>query len=223
MKKTIALTVIAASLVGSSAFAQGYFNFTSGKSQVYDGSGAAAVLASTVDVALFWGPASTTPAVDALATQSLKLGNNTTSQNTVGYTAPTAWADILSGTFTMGVNAATSGNVIALSSATGALAYNSSASFGILNTVAGTSYTLYEVSWLAADGATPTAAAAAGSPVGWSAPIQYTAVSSIGTPQNTSGLFASFGTFVPVPAPEPATLALAGLGGASLLLFRRKK
>jgi len=222
MKKIIALTVIAASLAGSSAFAQGYFNFTSGKSQVYDGSGAAAVLASTIDVALLWAPAATTPAVDALATSSLKLGNNTTSQNTVGYSATQAWTAIMSGQFTPAVNAATSGSVVALTSATGAIAYNGSASFGITGTSAGTTYTLYEVSYLASFG-TLAAAAAANSAVGWSAPIQYTAVSSIGTPQNTSGLFPSFGTFVPVPAPEPATLALAGLSGASLLLFRRRK
>jgi hypothetical protein len=37
------------------------------------------------------------------------------------------------------------------------------------------------------------------------------------------GAFASFGTFSPVVVPEPTTLALAGLSGASLLLFRRKK
>jgi hypothetical protein len=30
-------------------------------------------------------------------------------------------------------------------------------------------------------------------------------------------------TAVPAPTPEPSTLALAGLGGLSLLLFRRRK
>jgi hypothetical protein len=225
MKKLIALTAIAASLAGSSAFGQGYFQFTSGKSQVYDGSGTAAALDTAIDVAFYWGAAATTPAVDALATQSSKTGNNSTTAIQAGYTAATAWTAILNdANFTLAVNSGTSAAVVTPTSSTGAISYSGGGSFGVTGTSPGTTYTIYEVSWLAADGATPAAAAADGSPIGWSAPLQYGAVISIGTPQSMAGgAFASFGTFSPVVVPEPTTLALAGLSGASLLLFRRKK
>jgi len=225
MKKLIALSMVAVSLAASSAFGQGYFLFTSSKSQAYDGTGATAVLGSTINVALLWGAASTTPAVDALATQSLKLGNNTTTAASAGYTAAQAWAAITGdGAFQVAINQATGNAVTALTSTTGAIAYNANGSFGITGTSPGSTYTLYEVSFSSAY-STLAAAAAAGAALGWSGPAQYTAVSSIGTPATTAGLFPSFGTFLPVaaPTPEPGTMALAAIGGASLLLFRRKK
>jgi hypothetical protein len=47
------------------------------------------------------------------------------------------------------------------------------------------------------------------------------ASSSVGVPNLNNGLY--HGSFTIAPVPEPSTLALAGLGGAALLLFRRKK
>jgi hypothetical protein len=44
-----------------------------------------------------------------------------------------------------------------------------------------------------------------------------------GTPANLTGWDGLGVNLVLAPVPEPATLALAGLGGLSLLLFRRKK
>jgi hypothetical protein len=45
---------------------------------------------------------------------------------------------------------------------------------------------------------------------------------SISLPATTTGSAGSVGGFAALPVPEPTTLALAGLGGLSLLLMRRK-
>jgi len=220
MKRIIALSLIAASLAATSAFGQGYFQFTSGKSQAYDGftTPGASAPSANVNVALMWAAAGTTPTVDSLLTSTPTSGNSATVES---YTAAQAWADINNGQFTLAVNSATSANVIAKTAANGSFSYNGGVSFGVNGTSPGT-YTIYEVSWNAAY-ADPTTAAAAGSAVGWSAPIQYTAVNATGFVNPTLGQFPGYGTFVPAATPEPGTMALAGLGGLSMLAFRRRK
>ena len=212
-------------MAGTSAFGQGFFQFTSGKSQAYDGFTTTAVsaLGATINVSFLWAAASTTPNIDTLiSNQSLKNGTN--NQPGLNYTAATAWSTILNGQFTFATNYATAALVVAPTSSTGVINYNGGLGFGVSNTVAGTAYTIYEVAWSSAY-ATPWLASAANAAVGWSAPIQYTSVTSIGTPNTMVGLMPSYGVFAPavVVAPEPSTMALAALGGASLLLFRRRK
>ena len=221
MKKIIALSLVAVSLAATSSFGQGYFLFTSGKSQAYDGfTGGTAVLGTTVNTSFLWAPASTTPGVASLLSTTPKTGVSGVTQES--YTVAQAWTAILGGTFTLAVNSATGNPVVAPTSSTGVIGYNTSGSFGVTGTTVGTTYTVFEISWPATY-ATPAAAQTAGAAVGWSTPLQYTTVSSIGQPQSMVGSFASFGTFVPAPVPEPATMALAAIGGASLLLFRRRK
>ena len=221
MKKIIALSLVAVSLAATSSFGQGYFLFTSGKSQVYDGFTTAGVsaLAATVNTSFLWGNAATTPTVDALLTTTPKTGSSTTQES---YTVATAWSDILNGQFTLAVNSSSSATVVQTTAANGGIQYNSGLGFGVTGTSPGATYTVYMISWPSAY-ATPAAAQTAGSAVGWSTPFQYTAVTSIGTPNPMASQAASFGTFVPAPIPEPATMALAAIGGASLLLFRRRK
>jgi hypothetical protein len=57
---------------------------------------------------------------------------------------------------------------------------------------------------------------------GHSAPFTLTMMSGIAVPP-TANAGPAFTTFSTSPVPEPGTLALVGLGGLSLLLFRRKK
>jgi len=56
---------------------------------------------------------------------------------------------------------------------------------------------------------------------GHSAPFTLTMDGALTLPP-TANVGPAFSTFAPVQVPEPATLALAGLGGLSLLLMRRK-
>ncbi len=221
MKKIIALSLVAVSLAATSSFGQGYFLFTSSKSQAYDGFTTAGVsaLAATVNVSFMWAAASTTPHVASLLTSTPKTGNSTTQES---YSVATAWSTILDGQFTLAVNSGTGNPVVALTSSTGVINYNTGASFGVTSTSVSSTYTIYEISWPSTY-ATPAAAQTAGAAVGWSTPFQYTTVGSLGTPNLMVGAAASFGTFVPAPVPEPATMALAAIGGASLLLFRRRK
>ena len=221
MKKIIALSLVAVSLAATSSFGQGYFALTSGKSQAYDGFTTAGVsaLAATVNVTFLWAPASTVPHVASLLATTPKTGSSTTQEP---YSVATAWSTILDGQFTLANNVASGTNLTVTTASTGAVVYNGGFSFGVTGTTSGTTYTIYEVSWPATY-ATPAAAQSASAAVGWSNPIQYTTVNNIGTAQSTLGAFASFGTFVPAPIPEPATMALAAIGGASLLLFRRRK
>lgn len=67
--------------------------------------------------------------------------------------------------------------------------------------------------------ATYNASAVAGNNVGWSGFWNQNATASPTPAPATIGL----GSFTVQAVPEPGTLALAGLGAASLLLFRRKK
>jgi len=219
--------MVAVSLAATSAFGQGYVQFTTGKSQAYDGftTAGASALSTKVDVALFWAPSGTTPAVASLLTSTPTTGNSTTVEP---YTAAQAWTAILNGQFTLGQNGS-SGNssVIATTAANGGLSYFGGSGFNLVGTASSTAYSIYFVSWDSTY-ATPAAAAAAnggaGAAVGWSQAFTYTTVNNLGQPSAMSSLTPGFGTFIPfAPTPEPATLALAGLGGASLLLFRRKK
>ena len=222
MKKIIALTLLAGTLAGTSAFGQGFFVLASAKSQAWDGFTTPGVsgVGATVNTAFLWAPASTTPAVDTLSSlaNTPTPGNSTTAE--ASYTTQTAWTAILNGQFTLAVNSATSATIIQLTAANGSITYNGGISFGVTGTTVGTTYTIYEIGWSSAF-ATPAAAAAAGGAVGWSTPFQDTAVASNGTA--TAFTASKFGVFSPVVVPEPTTLALAGLSGASLLLFRRKK
>jgi len=227
MKKLIAIGLVVASFAAtSSSFAQGYFDFVTSKSQAYDGTGATAVLNSTIDVTFLWAPANTTLS-GILSAASSKTGNNTTTAAQAGYTAATAWTAILASGFTPAVN--TNGNTAAvqLTVANGGASYNGGASFGVSGTAGTTPSTVYSVfmvGWNASSGDTTLAAAAAhGDAVGWGTVFQYSAGANGGASVGNFTGQTGFGVFSPVVVPEPTTLALAGLSGASLLLFRRRK
>jgi hypothetical protein len=226
MKKLIKISALSVLLAGTSAFAQGYLIWQSPKSTVYDGFTQAGVsqlntAVGVEDVALFWAASGNTPAVAALAASSSITGNSTT---VASYSAATAWSDILTDPNFHLAATTVPGSAIAATGSKGQVSFNGGGGFGITGTSAG-NVALYLVAWNPAAGATPTLAAGAGSAVGWS---QVTTFALVGSPTATdiaspAGTFGSFGVFAPISTPEPGSLALAALGGASLLMLRRKK
>ena len=172
MKKFAVMLLLLGSLGVS--FGQGYFLFTSVKSTVWDGftSTNLAQLTTNVNVAFLWAPCGT-PQVDSImasVTNSATVSNST-------YLSAQAWQLILNDpSFTLALNQ-NAGNAVAvaqtLSNAKGAFAYLGGTAFPVLGTLPETiDYQIFVIGWSAAY-ATPAAAAAANSPVGWSAAFSY--------------------------------------------------
>jgi len=222
MKKLVLLSTICSTFIGLSAFGQGYISFSSGKSQVYDGLGASSIIgaASSLNVALLWGPTTAVPALDSLLASTPTTGIS--SPGTVeSYTLATAWSDILSDPngFQLAEDVLTSAVAVDAVNSRGATTYGN---FGVIGTTATDTYAFLMVAWNGAY-ATPLLASENNSAVGWSPVFDY--ATTVGS--NQSGSMPStglgFGVFSPGAIPEPTTMALAGLGGLSLLLFRRRK
>jgi len=218
MKKLLLITSMAAMLAAVTASAQGYFNLSGAVRSVWDEWTPAGQIsprvAATNRIAFLIGSTANSAAISAIA-NSIPTNGTYKAVNAVA-----AWTAIMSdANFTLAKNAtATTTPITALCSATGGWAI--SGTQPILDTVGGSSYRMIVIGWNA-NYATPALAAAAGSQVGWSNPFTYAAVTSIGTPATLAASgFLPFGvTYVP----EPSTFAMAGLGAAAMLIFRRRK
>lgn len=224
MKKIITLNLLAIWLATTAAFGQGYFMFTTGKSQAYDGftTEGVFVLSTTVNTTFLWGPTNTTP--DVAAATGFASSPTNASYLSQPYYVHQAWNAILDGQFTLATNSSTGALAAQRTAANGSIAYNGGATFGVAGTTGNTTYAIYMISW-DAQFATPQLAAAAnggyGTALGWSTPFLYLSGAIPASSTSTmAGLAAGFGTAGPVP--EPTTLALAVLGGLSLLACRRK-
>jgi hypothetical protein len=211
MKKLVLISTLVAVLAGTSAFGQGYMTFSQSKSAVWDAftAGPASSRTSNVEVAFLWAAgASVVPSVASILAS--------TPTNGVASIGANAWTSILSDpNFHLGVNNNTSALMTAVvQNANGVFAYGGAAP--IQGSALGT-YTLFVIGWSSAY-ATPALAAAGNSPVGWSVTQNYNFVDQLTIP--TTMTLTPFGV---VPIPEPATMALAGLGGLMLLAIRRRK
>jgi hypothetical protein len=87
----------------------------------------------------------------------------------------------------------------------------------------GASYTFQILGWQGASYTTYAQAAAAGAPVGFSTQFLSATSANASPPPTAVSLAGLYAGFALVPIPEPATMALAGLGAAALLIFRRRK
>jgi len=217
MKKT--LITVALTIASLASFGQGYFAFSGTPRSAWDSFTTQGVShgAATMDVSFLWGAQGAVPSVDSILASTGT--NNASFSSAAQQTA--AWTAILNDpNFTLAYNTTLGATVQVGTSAAGGWSYNSAATFPVQNTGAN-SYTVYVIAWSNAY-ATPAAAQAANSAVGWSNPFTYAAVSSIGTPLSfaASGML-PFGVITSVP--EPTTMALVGLGGLAVLAFRRRK
>jgi len=217
MKKQLIITALAL-VVSASAFGQGYVVFGSTKAAgVSYNPGASTNGASTVTgnggitVGFLWA-ASGTPLVGSTGLA-------------VGQTAITPdWSKILTDpTFHFAQNAGSLVSVGVNNSGflQGGWSYNSGVSFPLTGSTAGSVIEVLAVAWNSLY-ATPAAAAAAGSFLGYSGLFNYSTAPDSGSAASTFAL-SGMSPFGVSPVPEPATFALAGLGAAAMLIFRRRK
>lgn len=219
MKKLITLSVLAVlSTATMTTLGQGYLSLQSDRSHVWDGFTHLGIFTptntGTMNAALLWAPANTTPTVD-----SITISTPTTFGPVYdAYDNSEAWSDILNGQFTVAEDVFDDSLVIAPVTTKGAINYLGGNSFGVVGTTPNTTYTFYEIAWSSAY-STLAAAAAADAPLGWGAPIQVEALTPVNpnVPEVSSTPFGVYGV------PEPGTMTLAGLGALSLLAFRKRK
>lgn len=227
MKKQL-LTIAGVLTITCGAYAQGYVTMSSGVRWLWDEFTTPGVgirpASAAVDYAIYWAPVSTVDPLTAVGTQfgtgSATALQQTATNGVVGM-APINLNTVLTGAgWTLGLNGATP--AVGQSGGAGNLGYGQ---FQLAGTTAGGTYEMIIVGWNAAAGV---GAILNGSytAAGWSNPFNYLTGSSASDPNGTVGVGAApygnqFGIIPTVP--EPGTLALAALGGASLLLFRRRK
>ena len=149
---------------------------------------------------------------------------NSTSGN-AGYSVSTAWTALLAGAIQVNGPSSSSPAIATITGTTGTFSFNSSTAWAASNLSGSTTYSAVEIAWNPTGGNTTIALAAANNAlVGWSKVFSYTTTTGATAPANVNTLANAYGVGgVVTPTPEPGTMALAALGGASLLLVRRRK
>jgi hypothetical protein len=219
MKKQLIIAALAVA-TSLSAFGQGYVAFSSTKGQggYYSpntpiGGAAASTGNAGITVGFLWAPQGSVPMAGSSGTPT---ASNVLVDWTKILTDPLFHFATNSGTGALVTQALNNSGL-----AQGGWNYNSGVSFGLAGSTAAANYTFMTVGWNSTY-ATPWAAAAAGSYLGFSNPFSYSTGADSGAAVST---FAASGqnAFGVQPIPEPATFALAGLGAAAMLIFRRRK
>jgi len=230
MKKQLVI-IAALATTAASVFGQGWVTLSTSTHKFYNEfttPGVGIYGNANIDYALFWAPTSATDPLLAVGTEFGAAASTPSKQ-----VATNAVASIQGSSLDATLTAAgfTLGLVNGSSTvAGGTITAAASAGFGqfqLGGTTAGSSYQFVVVAWDAASGA---AAIQNGSyaAIGWSNPFTYITGANASDPNGTAaitsaGMMNAFGVAPIAVVPEPATLALAGLSGASLLLFRRRK
>jgi len=219
MKKSI---IIAAALAITSvgAFAQGNVQFGGNSKGIWNDytTPGSSVLSAGIDVAMLFFTTSPT------ALNAISSTGSATNGSTV-YTPLAAWTALENGS--TAVNGPSSSSpAVGTTIGNGGFTYNTATAWSASNVTGGTTYFAVEVAWNT-DGGTITTlseaeAAAATDQVGWSSVFNYTPSTGANPAPGWSASITPF-SVGGVTTPEPGTMALAAIGGASLLMFRRKK
>ena len=238
MKKQIAILATILVTAGFSAFGQGYVNVNIANGWIYDefttpGVGAKA---ADIDIAFLWAASGT---ADTLTSYGSQFQTNSLGINGVASNGVSSVSSPLSTVSTMigsGWNWVTNdysgtagfGNLVTVTTGTkGGAAYTqgfNSTTIQVLGSSLGQTIELIAIAWNASAGANGYSTA---TDYGWSNPFNYvTGASSsdtAGTVVMSSENLTPFGVAGVASVPEPTTLALAGLGGLSMLFLRRRK
>jgi len=230
MKKLIISSVLGIVVAASSAFGQGWAELVTSPHFIWDDTGtySGATISnprfdSSFDVAMMYGTG--TPAVAAIA------AGNPTNNSTLGattsyspFSATAAWSDIMNDA-NFAIASSNSVAWVATGTASGGSSANGGSEFAVAGSTALTTYSVFLIAWNTEGGTllTPQAASAAGAAVGWSPTFSYQFQAAPPTGNAPAQpAFTAFGIGY-YPTPEPTTLALAGLGGISMLFLRRRK
>jgi len=229
MKKTIIIAATVA-LASVSAFAQGNVSFGGILHGVYTASTGTYQASQNDNVALLFFATDPTTTINTIfagpatgSATNASAGNNSANS---GYSTSAAWTALLNGAIQVDGTVASTPAVATITGTIGTFTYNGGTAFSADNLTGGTTYSAIEIAWIPGTGNNNTIAlaSAAGAYVGWSKVFSYTPTTGSVTPTTLSSSLVGFygvgGTVV--SAPEPGTMALAALGGASLLLFRRR-
>jgi len=207
MKKLAITTLVAlASCLGS--FGQGYFNFSnSGTTAVWDGFSSPGTFvrssANAFVTVLFSTDTAATPAVGSSGTPTNSAGGVT-------------WSQVV-GDSNFHVAQQTGTNLLAPTRSGATVGTFSKGSTFIDGTSPGQVIKVFFVGWNSTGNNTYGSADA----LGWSNPFILTLGSSSAGQSSLNG--AGMTGFGVSPVPEPSTFALAGLGAAAMLIFRRRK
>jgi len=237
MKKQITLLAAMIAASGFTAFGQGYMTFSGGTHTVYDEftTAGVGVGAADMDVIALWAP---TTATDSLGTGVATTGV-TSEQSSVLTTIANmistgGWATIVnSEAGTTGV-----GNLVSVPTTTkGQFTYNGG--YDTTAAIEASGVSLGETIQLVVIGfnssatlsgqSDPFTGASNLNDIGWASSFDYLTGASSTDPDGGNSLsadgLAAFGVspLQVTPTPEPTTLALAGLGGLSMLFLRRRK
>ncbi len=216
--KRIIIAIGLALLAALATFAQGTFLFSGNSKSVWDNYSTSLphISGETLTVAFLFGTG--TPKI-------AQIGSSVaTNAEWNMYITSTAWSDILGDpNYTLATSGGTNIQASVITSY-GAWIGNGNSSYLVTGSTGGATYTVYVIAWDSAY-ATPAAAQAADAAVGWSAPFTYFTGNPNAQPPTSPQAFNTsvipFGVLLPIP--EPSTLALAGVGIASLFVFRDRR
>jgi hypothetical protein len=219
MKKPLVLIIPLCAAFGTNAFADGYVLFFTAPHNVYDEfttPGMGVVSRGDVTATFLW---ALTGTADPLGTEVATTGVNYTANNwsTVSSMLSSGWNIAEdAGNGNAEADVATINGV-----QQGAIIYNEGTYFQLANTGGGDTYQFAVIGWDNLGGATTLEEGMIEDvPMGWSNPFNYaTGATATATVEEFSQ--SGMNPFGIAPVPEPATLALAGLGGLSLLVVRR--
>jgi len=218
-KKLMATLAAVLATAGMTAFGQGYIEFSTSGGFVYDDfttPGTDVKAPGNVTVTFLWAANN--------ATSALGAGIATTG-TTSGAGGAASIETMLSSGWTVANNNTTgveADNTVHASGPTlGGIGYGT---FQVTGTSsAGINYEVVVVGWASTEGATLAAALASGGALGWSSAFSYASGSSSTSPLSQFSAAGNGTPFGVAPTPEPTSLALAGLGGLSMLFLRRRK
>jgi hypothetical protein len=216
MKKTVITTILGLSACVSS-FAQGNVAIINAPGAVWENlstGGPFIKAAAVLEVAMMW-------SADTNAIPTTFLNGAATPTNGIDVAS---WTGIFTDPNFQLAHSTTAGNPVIVTTCGGPPGPAAGHFNAGLQYISGTTplqtIQLYVIGWDKSFGIDPIAAAISGAAVGFSAPIQYTLGSTV-APGGSLGIagLSSFG----VGVPEPTTFALASLGAAALLIFRRRR